>query len=108
MAAGIVLAASSFGILINSFLKNARQGGVVFGGVLSLTGMIGMMTVFAQNSTAAARLALLVPQGWGVRGLMQTMRGAQAGDMAPTALVLLAWAAVFFIVGVWRFNKRYT
>ena len=107
VAAGIVLAASSFGILINSFLKNARQGGVVFGGVLSLTGMIGMITVFAQNSAAAAKLAMLVPQGWGVRGLLQTMHGAQAGDVWPTALVLLTWAAVFFIVGVWRFNKRY-
>jgi len=27
--------------------------------------------------------------------------------VAITALALLAWAAVFFIVGVLRFNRRY-
>lgn len=111
IAAGTVLAASSFGIFINSFLKDTRQGGMVFGGVLTFSGMLGMISIFAQNSTAAAQLSrtvsLLVPQGWAVQGLLKTMRGAQAGDVALFALALLVWAAVFFIVGVWRFGKRY-
>lgn len=111
IAAGTVLAASSFGILLNSFLKDTRQGGMVFGGVLTLSGMLGMISIFAQNSTAAAQLSrtvsLLVPQGWAVQGLLKTMKGAQAGDVALFVLALLVWAAVFFVVGVWRFNKRY-
>ena len=43
---GIVLSASSFGIFINSLLKTTKQGGIVFGGVLTMSGMIGMMPVF--------------------------------------------------------------
>jgi ABC-2 type transport system permease protein len=110
-AAGIVLIASTFGICINSFLKNTKQSGVLFGGVLTITGMLGMISIFAMNSPAAARLgdtvSLLVPQGWAVRGLFQVMNGAPAGAVRLTALATLAWSMAFFAIGVWRFDRRY-
>jgi ABC-2 type transport system permease protein len=108
---GVVLAASGFGVFINSFLKDTKQGGVVFGGVLTVTGMLGMVSIFAMNSPTAARLgdtvALLVPQGWAVRGLMMAMNGEPVNDLLVNTSVLLAWSAVFFIIGVWRFKHRY-
>jgi ABC-2 type transport system permease protein len=111
MAVGTVFSASSFGIFVNSFLKDTRQGGVIFGGVLTSTGMIGMISIFAMNSPAAATLgdtvSLLVPQGWAVRGLMQAMNGQPVSSVLGTTLVLLAWSAAFFFTGVWRFNRRY-
>ncbi len=110
-ALGIVFGASSFGIFINSFLKSTKQGGVVFGGVLTVTGMIGMISVFAMNSPSAAILSntvsLLVPQGWAIRGLMQAMNGEALTSVLTTMLILLAWSAAFFVIGVWRFNRRY-
>src|SRR5512136_1117418 len=110
-AAGLVLIASSFGICANSFLKSAKMAGTVFGGVLVLTGMLGMISVFAQGSPGAETLsgtvALLVPQGWAIRGLMQAMNGAPLRDVTLTAAVMLAFSAAFFVTGVWRFNKRY-
>jgi len=48
-----------------------------------------------------------VPQGWAVRGLVQTMNGAPFVELGPTVLALVAWGVVFFAVGVWRFNRRY-
>ena len=109
---GLVPAASAFGIFVNSMLKNTKQGGIVFGGVLTLTGMIGMISIFAMNSPAAAQLgdsvSLLVPQGWAVRSLLQAMNQQPVSDLMMTLLVLLAWSALFFIVGVWRFTRRYT
>jgi ABC-2 type transport system permease protein len=109
---GLVPAASAFGIFVNSMLKNTKQGGIVFGGVLTLTGMIGMISIFAMNSPAAAQLgdsvSLLVPQGWAVRSLLQAMNQQPVSDLMNTLLVLLAWSALFFIVGVWRFTRRYT
>jgi ABC-2 type transport system permease protein len=111
MAAGIIFSASSFGVFVNSFLKNTKQGGVLFGGVLTVTGMLGMIKIFAMNSAIAQTMgdtvSLLVPQGWAVRGLMQTMDGEPLESILLTLLVSLAWSAAFFAVGVWRFNRRY-
>jgi ABC-2 type transport system permease protein len=112
-AAGIILSASSFGIFVNSFLKNTKQAGVLFGGVLSVTGMVGMISIFSMNSNSpdSARLAnsvsLLVPQGWAIHGLLQSMNGEAVSAVLLTALVMLVWSAAFFIIGVLRFNKRY-
>ena len=111
MAVGIVFSASSFGIFVNSFLKNTKQGGVLFGGVLTMTGMIGMISIFAIGSPTAAELgnsvSLLVPQGWAVRGLMGAINGEPLSTLLVNTLVLLAWSVAFFVIGVWRFNKRY-
>jgi ABC-2 type transport system permease protein len=110
-ALGIIFSASAFGIFVNSFLKDTKQAGVLFGGVLTVTGMVGMISIFAMNSPGAARLgdtvSLLVPQGWAIRGLLQSINGEQVSAVLVTALVMLVWSAAFFIVGVLRFNKRY-
>ena len=110
-AIGIICSASAFGIFVNSFLKNTKQAGVLFGGVLTVTGMVGMISIFSMNSPGAARLgdtvSLLVPQGWAIRGLMQSMTGEQVSAVLVTMLVMFVWSAAFFIIGVLRFNKRY-
>jgi len=111
MATGIVFSASSFGILLNSFLKSTKQGGVLFGGVLTVTGILGMISVFSINSPTATLMgdtvSLLVPQGWAVRGLMQSVNGDPVSGLLVNTLILLVWSAAFFVIGVWRFNKRY-
>ena len=110
-ALGIIFSASSFGIFVNSFLKTTKQAGVLFGGVLSVTGMLGMVSIFAMGAPGAAKLgdtvSLLVPQGWAIRGLMQSMNGEPFGTVLISVLVMFVWSAVFFITGVWRFNRRY-
>jgi ABC-type Na+ efflux pump permease subunit len=110
-AIGVILSASSFGVFINSFLKTTKQGGVLFGGVLTVTGMLGMISIFAIGSPSAARMgdtvSLLVPQGWAVRGLMQALNSEPVSTVFVNMLVLLAWSVAFFVIGVWRFNKRY-
>jgi ABC-2 type transport system permease protein len=110
-AAGIILSASAFGIFVNSFLKDTKQAGVLFGGVLTITGMVGMISIFGMNSSGAAQLgntvSLLVPQGWAIRGLMQSLNGEPVGAVLLTLLVMLVWSAAFFIIGILRFNRRY-
>jgi ABC-2 type transport system permease protein len=110
-AAGIILSASAFGIFVNSLLKDTKQAGVLFGGVLTITGMVGMISIFGMGSSDAARLgntvSLLVPQGWAIRGLMQSMSGEPLGAVVLTLLAMLIWSAAFFTVGILRFNKRY-
>jgi ABC-type transport system involved in multi-copper enzyme maturation permease subunit len=104
-----VCSAATFGILICSLLKNSRQGGIIFGGVLTVTGMVGMMDIFTGNPNSAqfGILPLLTPQGWAARSMLLSMDGAPISQVLPYALVLLALSAAFFIAGVWRFQKRY-
>jgi len=111
LAGGIILVASSTGIFVNSLLKDTRQGGIIFGGVLTITGMLGMIRIFGSASSAAARMGdsvgLLVPQGWAVRGLVESLNRQPPDQVLPELLALLAWSCVFFTLGIWRFRKRY-
>jgi ABC-2 type transport system permease protein len=111
MSVCIILNAAAFGIFINSLLKSTKQGGAVFGGVLTLTTWLGAMPIFIgfagnTNSTVNA-ISLSVPQGWIVRMLMDGANGAPLSQILLSALVALAWTAVLFIVGIWRFQRRY-
>jgi ABC-2 type transport system permease protein len=112
IALGIIFSASSFGIFVNSFLKTTKQGGAIFGGVLTLTGMIGMISIFTMNtpgtSSLSGTVSLLVPQGWAIHGLMQSMNGEPVSQLLISFLVMLGWSAAFFLIGVMRFNRRYT
>lgn len=111
MALGIILGAASFGIFVNSFLKTTKQGGILFGGVLTVTGMLGLISVFTANSPLTERMgetvSLLVPQGWAIRGLLFAMNGQPLANVLVNTFILLGWSVLFFVVGVWRFKRRY-
>jgi len=107
-ALGIVACAAAFGIFITSLLKNTRQGGVVYGGLMTITGMLGMMTIFTGGGGGVVgTISLLVPQGWALRGLSLSLGGASLGEVALNLLILLALSLAFFTIGVLRFQKRY-
>jgi len=111
VTAGTVLAASTFGIFVMSLLKNTKQSGAVLGGVLTVTGMAGMIKTFTMGSGSSPAWAnaveLVVPQGWGVRGLTQVMGSAPMNDVLLTFAALAVMSVVFFGIGVLRFQKRF-
>ena len=82
---------------------------MVFGGVLTVTGMLGMFRVFASNTPGSAVdiVSLLVPQGWAIRGIVQCMHGEAISAVLISVLVMFIWSVVFFIIGALRFNRRY-
>ena len=107
-AVGIITCATAFGIFLTSLMKSTKQGGVVYGGLMTVTGMLGMMTIFTGASGGAIdTVALFTPQGWAVRGLTLAMHGAGPSEAALNMLALLALSAAFFAIGVWRFQKRF-
>lgn len=106
----IVITSSAFGIFFNSLLKSSKQAGAIFGGVITITGMLGMLPIFmmgAPGATWAKLVSLFVPQGWAVQGLLGAMLHAPLGEVALMAGGLLVWSVVFLVVGIWRFNRRY-
>ena len=110
-ALGIVLVAAGFGLLVTSLLKDVRQSGIVYGGVLTILGMLGMLGVFTgidpRQANTLNTVALFVPHGWGVRGLLLLLYGQGAGDILPSVAVSVGLGAIFFAIGLWRFHRRF-
>jgi ABC-2 type transport system permease protein len=108
---GTVLAASAFGIFANSLIKSSKQGGIIYGGVLTVTGMLGMIRIFTltvpNTSPLMKTVSLLVPQGWAVHGFLQNTASASSTDVLFTFAILLVWSIVFFSIGAWRFHRRF-
>ena len=99
---GIILVASATGVFLVSLMQNTRQGGIMFGGVLTMTGMIGLVPVFTSGNPnqpeALQIVSLLVPQGWAMRGLALSMDGATVIDMLPVFGVTMVWTLVLAFI----------
>ena len=108
-AAGLILIAAATGLFLASLVKNTRQSGAVYGGVLTLTGMIGMISIFTGGAVSPTiqAITLVVPQGWAVRGLQTAMQGGTVTDLLPTLAGLLVWIAVFVAIAQYRLQRRF-
>jgi ABC-2 type transport system permease protein len=108
-ALAIAVAASTFGIMLVSLIKNTKQSGVIFGGFLTVTGMLGMANIFTGNPQGAPLgiVPLFTPQGWATRAILATMDGAAVETILPFILVMFAMSILFFVVGVWRLKSRF-
>ena len=75
-----VVAASGFGIFMISLIKNTRQAGAIYGGLVTVTGMLGIMDVFTMGASTTPKLmniiSRFVPQGWSMPMLQDIMNGA--------------------------------
>lgn len=110
-AAGLILIAATTGLFLVSFMKTTRQAGIIFGGLLTLTGMLGLFPVFtagAPNTPQALEaISLLVPQGWAIRIFNQAKEGEPWLNIAITFIIILLWSGVFFFLGQYRLRKRF-
>jgi ABC-2 type transport system permease protein len=108
---GIVLAAAATGLFLVSLMQNTRQGGIIFGGVLTVTGMLGLIPVFTagvpNQPQSLQAVSLLVPQGWAMRSLTVANDGGNVADLLPIFAGLLAWALVLGFIGQRRLQKRF-
>lgn len=109
--AGVILAASGTGLFLVSLMQNTRQGGVIFGGVLTVTGMIGLIPVFTagvpNQPKSLETISLLVPHGWAMRSLEIAHEGGAIVDILPIFAGLLGWALVLGFIGQYRLQKRF-
>jgi ABC-2 type transport system permease protein len=110
-ATGIVMVAAATGLFLVSLLNNTRQAGILFGGVLTLTGMLGLISVFTagvpDRPAAIETASLFVPQGWAIRALRIGMENGPMADLLFTLLVLFLWTIVFASIGQYRMQRRF-
>jgi ABC-2 type transport system permease protein len=100
------LAAASLGTMLGTFVKSERQAGglsILVGMVLALLGGCWYpLELFPQSIRSAVNI---LPTTWAMQGMVNILLGGQGlAATLPIAGVLLAFAAVFFGFGVWRFR----
>jgi len=106
--AGMLLAATGFGIMLVSFCRNSQQVGPVLGAGLTITGMLGgLFTNFVPGVPAGLQAAsLAMPQGWAAHLWTLALAGAGAGELAMPALVLAGMGVGFFFIGTAVLRRR--
>jgi ABC-2 type transport system permease protein len=106
---GMIVAATGFGVMVMSFIKNTRQTGPVLGGVLVVTGMLGgLFTNGIPNLPPAFNtVTLSMPQGWAMQAWKLTLSNADPLDALLSTGVMFLLGIVFFAVGVLFFRRRF-
>jgi ABC-2 type transport system permease protein len=100
------LAAAALGTTLGTFVKTEGQANglsIMLGMVLALLG--GCWYPMEMFPTAVQTAAKILPTTWAMQGLLDiVLRGQGLSAVLPEAGVLLAFAAVFFTIGIWRFR----
>ena len=108
VALAMIIVAGGVGLFLMSLIKTQKQSGMVLGGALSAAGMLGgLFTVAVPMPDAFKVVNLITPQGWVLKAWDMTLKGGTLGDLLPIVLVIVAIGAVFFALGVRRFQHRY-
>ena len=105
---GQVVAAAGLGVLLISFVKTSRQAGPVLGGALTAMGMLGgLFTANIAMPDAFNRLAAFTPQGWVVHGWKIVLNGLPINEMLLPLTVMLVVGLIMFVLGAFRFHRRF-
>jgi len=102
----IALCSSGFGILIAAIARTENQIGGLSSLLLWATGILGgcCVPVFILENFIGS-LPKIVPHYWANRASNDLLvRGLGLVDVATEMAVLLAFTALFFVVGLWRFD----
>lgn len=105
----LIVASAGFGLLLMSLLRDSRQTGIILGGVMTVTGMLGgLFTTGIQNMPAFLEtLKKLTPQGWALHLWQLVLSHASYAEILVPVAVLIGMGLVFFIIAVLRFQKRF-
>jgi ABC-2 type transport system permease protein len=100
------LAAAAIGTTMGTFIKTEGQASglsVMLGMVMAMMG--GCWYPIELFPTVVQNIVKILPTTWAMQGLLDlVLRGGGLVDILPEAGVLLAFAAVFFSIGVIRFR----
>ncbi len=98
------LAGTSFGIMLGAFAKTPGQAGsmsIMFSMLMSALG--GAWWPLEITPTVYQNFVKAIPTSWAMTGLTDVIvRGQGVAGILPEAGILLAFAVLFFLVGMWK------
>lgn len=106
---GLIIAATGFGVMLMSLIKSTRQAGLILGGVLTITGMIGGLinNGIPNVPKIMDTIALSMPQGWAMHAWKLSLAGNGPNVLIFPTLVLVLLGCVFFVIGLSQFRRRF-
>ena len=106
MLVASALAASALGTMLGTLVKTESQAmglSIMLGMVMALLG--GCWYPLELFPEVVRNVVKVLPTTWSMQGLLDILlRGGGVTAILPEAGVLLAFALVFFVIGVWRFK----
>ena len=100
------LAAAALGTMLGTFVKTEGQASglsIMLGMVMALLG--GCWYPIELFPEVVRNIVKVLPTTWAMQGMLDILlRGQGVVGILPVAGVLLGFAAVFFVIGIWRFK----
>jgi ABC-2 type transport system permease protein len=100
------LAAAALGTTLGTFIKSEGQASglsILLGMVMALMG--GCWYPLELFPEIVRTIVKVLPTTWAMQGLLTlSLRGGGLTDILPIAGVLMGFAVVFFVIGIWRFR----
>jgi len=103
----VALCSTSFGVLIAAITRTEGQMSAMGNVGVWLLGFLGgcLLPPFVLQFLGLGAISKAVPHYWAITAYQDLMvRGRGLADVTPQLLALLAFSAVFFAIGVWRFK----
>ncbi len=107
VSVAFALAVAGMGLLLATFVKTSGQASSAVVGVSMTTAALGGAWFPLEVTPPLFRqIVQILPSTWAVRAYEDILaRGATLSDVLPAVGVLLGFAVLFTIIGVWRFNR---
>lgn len=106
MMTASALAAAALGTMLGTFVKTESQASglsIMLGMVMALLG--GCWYPIELFPQVVRNIVKILPTTWAMQGMLNILlRGQGVVGILPEAGILLVFAAVFFVIGIWRFK----
>jgi len=101
------LAVAGMGLLLATFVKTSGQAGsAVVGLAMTMAALGGAWFPLEVTPPLFRQIVQILPSTWAMRAYTDILaRGATFAGVLPGVGVLFGFAAVFTLIGVWRFNR---
>lgn len=101
----LLFCSTSLGVLIAAIARTEGQISGLSAVVLWVFGFAGIWLNQMPTTGFLETISKLIPHYWANLAFLELfLRGKSLAEITPSILVLLVFAAVFFAIGVWRFD----